>query len=325
MEDFELENCKKEIMVSICCATYNHEPYIRTTLDSFLSQKTNFPYEIIVNDDASNDGTSCILKKYEEQYPNIIRVIYQNENQYSKHKKIFTDILLPMARGKYIAICEGDDYWMNDEKLQMQFDVMEKNANCSMCVHKTHDINEMGVLLSNIYPPIDLTEGIVKSYNWMKMMFCPERYLFHTSSFFLRRESMDDLLENRPEFLEKSGVGDVPLTWYMALKGDLFYIEKEMSYYRRDTLGSWSCMMQKRNYRRKMAKSAVESIYAFKKYIGNEYYPLIESAILKREFDYFRLSDNFPKMINKKYKDYFSKLSALQRVISVLRWVSSIK
>ena len=100
-----------EPLVSICCLTYNHAPYIRDAIEGFLMQKTNFPVEILIHDDASTDGTADIIREYETRYPDIIKPIYQTENQYSKGVKISREYQFSRARGKYIALCEGDDYW----------------------------------------------------------------------------------------------------------------------------------------------------------------------------------------------------------------------
>jgi len=124
--------------VSICCVTYNHEPYIRDCLEGFLMQKTNFAFEILIHDDASTDKTADIIREYEKKYPDLIKPIYQIENQYSKGKKPWTNFLFPKVQGKYIAICEGDDFWVSPDKLQIQFDFMEANPDYSMCFHQAY-------------------------------------------------------------------------------------------------------------------------------------------------------------------------------------------
>ena len=113
-------------LVSINCITYNHEAYIAQTLDSFLIQKTNFPFEILINDDASKDHTAEIIKQYEIKFSQIIKPIYQKENQFSQRVNVL-GINNKRAKGKYIALCEGDDYWTDPNKLQRQFDQLEKN------------------------------------------------------------------------------------------------------------------------------------------------------------------------------------------------------
>ena len=123
-------------MVSICNLVYNHEKWLRRCLDGFVMQKTSFKFEVLSHDDASTDSSATIIREYEERYPDIFCPIYQTENQYSKGQGIFIPILLPKARGKYIALCEGDDYWCDPLKLQKCFEnirdeLMKKNADDS--------------------------------------------------------------------------------------------------------------------------------------------------------------------------------------------------
>lgn len=112
--------------VSIICLTYNHERYIKDALDGFLMQKVDFNYEIIIHDDASTDGTQGIIREYQKKYPRIIKTILQAENQKSTGGNVFGNAYA-LAKGKYIACCEGDDYWVDDLKLQIQIDFLEKN------------------------------------------------------------------------------------------------------------------------------------------------------------------------------------------------------
>lgn len=118
-------------LVSICCAAYNHEQYIAAALDGMLAQKTSFPIEILVNDDCSTDGTPAILRAYAEKYPTIVKPLFQTENQYSKKVPIDPTFNYPRALGKYIALCEGDDYWSDENKLQRQADYMEAHPDCT--------------------------------------------------------------------------------------------------------------------------------------------------------------------------------------------------
>lgn len=120
------------ILVSVLCATYNHEKYITACLQGLVSQKANFCFEILVHDDASTDGTRDIVLGFEKQYPHLIRTICQTENRYSKNDKIYTNYIYPVARGKYFAMCEGDDYWTDLYKLQKQVDFLEHNPDYSL-------------------------------------------------------------------------------------------------------------------------------------------------------------------------------------------------
>ncbi|KRB55965.1 glycosyltransferase [Flavobacterium sp. Root186] len=116
-------------LVSIICTTFNHENFISETLNGFLIQKTTFPFEIIVHDDASTDNTASVINDFAAKYPLIIKPILQKENQYSKKEvNIWSDFTFPKAKGKYIALCEGDDYWIDELKLQKQVDFLENNT-----------------------------------------------------------------------------------------------------------------------------------------------------------------------------------------------------
>lgn len=114
-------------VVSVICLTYNQDPYIEDTIRGFLIQKTNFPFEIIIHDDASVDKTADIILNYVERYPNIIKPILQKENQYSKSPNFVLSIPFEAASGEYLAYCEGDDYWIDSSKLQKQFDILSNN------------------------------------------------------------------------------------------------------------------------------------------------------------------------------------------------------
>lgn len=128
---------KEKPLVSICCQTYNHKDYITEALESFLMQKTNFSFEILLRDDASKDGTAEICKDYAAKYPDLINLLAYEENQWQKGISPFRDNV-KRAKGKYIALCEGDDYWTDPYKLQKQVDFLEANPEYGM-VHTDFD------------------------------------------------------------------------------------------------------------------------------------------------------------------------------------------
>jgi len=125
-----------EILVSVFCTTYNHEAYIKEAIEGFLIQKTTFPIEVIIHDDASTDKTAEIVRSYAEQYPDKIVAILQKNNQFTNGIDVYKAFIWPRARGKYIALCEGDDYWTDPYKLQKQVDFLEKNRSFTFCVHR---------------------------------------------------------------------------------------------------------------------------------------------------------------------------------------------
>lgn len=132
------------VIVTIRCIVYNHEPFLRQCLDGFVMQQTNFPFEAIVHDDASTDGSAAIIREYAEKYPDIIKPIIETENQYSKRDGSIRRIMDAHTRGKYVAYCEGDDYWTDPLKLQKQVDFLESHPDYSMCFHKAKVIAEGG-------------------------------------------------------------------------------------------------------------------------------------------------------------------------------------
>ncbi len=134
---------KGQIQVTILCITYNHGPYIRNTLEHFVNQRVNFKYEILIHDDASTDSTADIIREYAEKYPDVFVPILQTENQYSKGVPIIAK-LYPKARGKYLAICEGDDFWPDLDKLQKQFDFLESHPEYSAVAGVTEFFDDNG-------------------------------------------------------------------------------------------------------------------------------------------------------------------------------------
>jgi glycosyltransferase involved in cell wall biosynthesis len=130
-------------LLSIVCPTYNQVGFITQTLDSFLAQKTNFPFEILINDDCSKDGTTQIVESYVQRFPGIVRPFYHSENQYSQGRPC-TPGIFKHARGKYIAFCEGDDYWTDPLKLQIQVDFLESHPDYVITYHDAMSFDSEG-------------------------------------------------------------------------------------------------------------------------------------------------------------------------------------
>lgn len=151
-QDEIIANWKGDIdkpVVSICCITYNHEPYIEDALKGFLIQETDFPFEILIHDDASTDRTADIIREYEAKYPRLIKPIYQVENQWSKNIRALQDFLYPKSKGNYIALCEGDDYWVDKEKLQKQAAYLDNNPDVVISGHDAFIIDEKDNYISD--------------------------------------------------------------------------------------------------------------------------------------------------------------------------------
>lgn len=136
-------------VVSIKCTAYNQENYIAQTIEGFLIQKTEYPFEVVIHDDASTDKTAAIIKQYELLYPKIIKPIYELENQYSKRDGSLTRIVDEHCKGKYMAICEGDDYWCDENKIQREVSYLEKHKSFGLCYSKAKSYIQISNTFSN--------------------------------------------------------------------------------------------------------------------------------------------------------------------------------
>jgi glycosyltransferase involved in cell wall biosynthesis len=145
----------KELRLSICVVTYNHEKYIAQALDSFLMQETDFAFQVIVGDDCSTDNTPNIIRQYALKYPDIIKPILREKNVGAINNSL--DVY-DNAKTEYVAICDGDDYWTDSKKLQKQVDFLDKNKSFSTCFHLTSIVYENGYK-SNIYPSKSVIKG----------------------------------------------------------------------------------------------------------------------------------------------------------------------
>jgi glycosyltransferase involved in cell wall biosynthesis len=216
----------------VVCATFNQKKYIEGALDAFLAQVTSFPFEIVVHDDASTDGTAEIIQAYASQYPDIIKAVFQQENQYSKGGFKPSVYAARFARGRYIALCEGDDYWLDERKLELQVRALEKNLQADFCFHSAvvHESDSGEEWVSWQYGE-DRVIGLAELLDSRAGAMAP------TCSYMLRREVFSRL----PEwFLPRAPIGDFFLECYGSLGGGAIYLDRPMSVYRKDSPGSWS-------------------------------------------------------------------------------------
>ncbi len=221
---------KKDIapLVSVYCMTYNQEKTIAQAIEGIVNQKTDFPFELIIHEDASTDGTATIVREYAARYPDIIRPIFQTENQYHICNLLQTYIH-PASRGRYIAVCEGDDYWTDPDKLQLQVDHMESDPDCALCFHAVQQLSPDGKLMN--YRPLKNTGDVPASLVIKRGgLFCP------TVSLMFRRDVMDTW----PAFREQADVYDYPAQVLAATMGRVHYIDRFMGVYRFASEGSWT-------------------------------------------------------------------------------------
>lgn len=213
------------LMVSIRCLVYNHEPYLRQCLDGFVMQKTKFRFEAIVHDDASTDNSAAIIREYAEKYPHIIKPILETENLYSKHDGSLKRIMDSHTRGKYIALCEGDDYWTDPNKLQKQVEYMESHPECTLCFHDVYIKVEKGREYWDVFGKLEDREYTIND--------AIKRWVVPTCSMVIRKEIFNKVPNNN-----KFRVGDNVIVYTCLTYGKIRCFAQKMGAYRL-TATSW--------------------------------------------------------------------------------------
>lgn len=297
--------CKEEgIKVSVCCITYNQEDYIEIAIQSFLSQATSFNYEILIHDDASTDRTAEIIRKYEKEFPEIIRCIYQTENQFSQGNSASIN-LFNIAKGDYIALCEGDDFWVSSNKLQLQYDFMELNSNFSLCAHSGYNTYENGQIKNHLFRPFN-EDRIVSTEEIIS------KWLFPTASLFYRK-----CLRNPYEipFAKGAPCGDYPLAIFLSLKGRVQYFDQPMCIYRNKSKGSLSSYAAKNiEYQINFNSRIIRMLEELDEYTNKKYNSVIQSRILEyKKSDLVLKEKSIFKLIENGYFKGFTKKEGTKR------------
>ena len=209
--------------VSVIVVTYNHRDFLAAALDGIVQQAFDEPFEVIVHDDASTDGTTETLRDYARRYPDLIKPIYQTVNQHSLERGRVTRIVNAAAKGKYIALCEGDDIWTDPSKLAKQVAVLESDLSIAGTYHATRIIdrsgNDTGTLMRQTLPEQFTVEGTMS-----------ERAPFHTSSFVYR---VGRYPKELPAWTWRVASVDMVLFTLVAAQGRLKRVEGVMSSYRK--------------------------------------------------------------------------------------------
>lgn len=290
-------------LVSIICNTYNHEDYISDALDGFISQQTNFQYEILVHDDASTDGTVNIVKSYERKYPDLIKPIYRTENRYSRGLSYGQ---IERAKGKYVAYCEGDDYWIDNQKLQKQVDAMERHPEIDICAHGAYALKaDTKELFRKIVPCT------------MDTIFSPDEVITGGGDFVATNTLMvrRTLYDHNYEFWKIIGF-DFSLQIMGSLRGGMLYMPDIMSVWRVLVKGSWTDRMS-HNYdaHARHLDKVITMLNKLNEETGKEYEKSIRFAIRNGEVEklvyrkkYKEVVRNYMDVLKKKPFKYRSKM-----------------
>lgn len=282
----------KQPLVSVCCTTYNHENYIRDVIEGFLIQKITFPFEIIIHDDASTDGTTEIIKEYADKYPELIVPIFQTQNQYSQGIKPWPNFVFPKARGKYIALCEGDDYWTDPYKLQKQVGFLEANREYGL-VHGDSNFYiqttqkweyNANKFLSNAYE--------IKDKRELFNRLVDADYKIRTATVLFKKELLNKIKANDRNF----AMGDTPMWLDFSQITKFKYIDDLFAVYR---IISESVSRSKNKQKQLYFTLSMAEMRVY--YCNKFHYPINE----KLKIRYNKSLLNY-KIYNYKYKEIYS-------------------
>lgn len=296
--------------VSVYCLVYNHDKYVRSALEGFVNQITNFDYEVFVHDDASTDASVKIIQEYAEKYPEIIKPIYQTVNQYSQGIDFESIYILPKMSGEYIAVCEGDDYWTDPSKLQRQVDFLDSHPDYVACVHNT-------VLLDMKSG----TEKIMYEHSQDEDITFLEAAqggssAFHTSSLMYRMQ----YAKNDPDFFEKGEVDDYPRAMYLTLSGKVRFLNRVMSVYRVGTQSSWTMQntldmsLNARGY-----QGFVDVLEAVNEYSAYKYNDEILKLILKYKYLILYFNEDYAALRTPPYREIYLTMGRPYRVKTYIK------
>lgn len=294
-----------EIVVSVICIAYNQESYIELAIQGMLKQKTKFKFEILINDDCSSDKTADIIKKYQLHYPKLIKAYYQKENLLSRGVFPF-QILLQEAKGKYIACCEGDDFWIDDCKLQYQVDFMENNSSYSMCGHSELCCSENGrIIKKKIYHEECL--DVIPSMYINTMIFQAASLMFRKSIF------STGIIPG----LEKSPYKWLPMIFYFNQKGKIYYQNRFMSVYRNGSKSSIQNMYDSKEKIINMLNEVVGLCNILNMYSNKKYMEDFERYAEKQNVVIYRMTKEKEKIKNLKI---YRELSELDRTFLWIKY-----
>ena len=289
-----------DIRVSILCAAYNQEQYIRDALKGFVMQRADFAFEVLVNDDASTDATASIIQEYERKYPEIIRGVYQKGNQYSKGVSIIRDILVPLSKGDYIALCEGDDYWTDPYKLQKQYDALCEHPEVAISAHRTEEIMAGSGRHHAYIAPYQEDAIIPES----EVILGGGAYVA-TGSLMYKRSIETDAMEclklrHMDYFIQICG----------GLESGMLYLNDCMSVYRRMAKGSWSKTVSlDKDKIIEGSRINLEALRLFDEETDHRYEEEVREVMTRIEFGILGFQQDIRAIMQPPYKELYDRKS----------------
>ena len=297
-------------MVSIVCNVYNHEKYIRQTLEGFVSQQTTFPFEVLVHDDASTDHSADIIREYEAKYPDIIKPICQTVNQFSQKVPINATFQIPRITGKYVATCEGDDYWTDPLKLQKQFDFMEANPEYSLCTCSVVWLDMRTNTQTNQCATVE-----DKDVSLEDIILETKGRIFQFASFFMKK----DVFCVRSEWMRHFGVGDTPLAMHAALQGKVRMLADCMAVYRNHAEGSWTSRVDSNiQYKEKAFLRMIDGLTRFNEATALQYDQVVSYRIKRIRYNIARTKRDLKTMRTGELREIYLSRPLMARMSDVV-------
>lgn len=273
-------------LVSVSVITFNHIEYIDQCLKSIVNQKTNFQFEIIIHDDASTDGTSDVIRKYQESYPELIHATIQVKNQFSQGiRKMTGTFNIPKAKGKYIAMIEGDDFWIDDYKLQKQVDALTANPNASLCFTANNYVFPNELSHKNKVHQFDTGPSKQRVFK-VKDVIKLGGNMMHTGSMMYQKKNYP--LQSI-KWIDEAPVGDLPLSLFLGLKGDIIYLNEITSSYRVFATNSWTSSQRKSlKSQKKVLSGMIKMWNGFNDYTSLKYKKAVNKAIISHQYGFLK-------------------------------------
>lgn len=294
-----------DIVVSVLLMTYNKKKYIKEAIDSILSQKTDFKYELIIRDDASTDGTDLIIKEYQKKYPDIIKPIFMKKNNFNKNTRLIKETL-GYSKGKYIAFMDGDDYWIDDNKLQKQVNYMEEHLDCvALCTNYK--------VYNDVTKRFKKKKSKEKDYS-VDEIISGDGGMFSSASIMARRSAT----KPSGDFYYVSPFEDYVSMINIALQGKVHLLKDYTSVYRINATESWHDKISKYDpieFHKYMYDEMSKLFIAFNKDTNNKYKQATDYVLLKREFMIYVFDRNYKKIKDKKFKKLYETGSLSTRFL----------
>lgn len=315
-QDEIMKNWPKEWnvpVVSIHCLAYNQEKYIQQTLDGFLLQETNFPFEVVVHDDASTDATTQIIHEYERLFPQIVKPIYEQENLFSKNFRLLNKKMDNACIGKYVAVCEGDDFWIRKDKLQRQVDFLEKNLDYSM-VHTGFDyfIQQEG---EQFFAKKEHERNILKGNkeNLILDILDNNSYRIQTCSVLYRNSAYKKIQSLYNAQLGLFLMSDTQLWCFLNSVGKIHYIPESMCVYRRNN-NSVSMQTELRKKLRFDLSCCEMRVYmSIILHLDNKFKCKMELSLLKAFLKYIPFDRSYSSVVSRMLPFYYNLIFNLAK------------